>query len=99
MTAPSTAAIIAASADPDLRARIAAAAAEHGLQDNAEAWAHVAAMRVVSQPVDADGTTLAGLYDYAVSQYAPPPPPGKGPARVRDDQIRAAIRAVLSPAG
>ena len=63
MTAPSTAAIIAASADPDLRARIAAAAAEHGLQDNAEAWAHVAAMRVVSQPVDADGTTLAGLYD------------------------------------
>ncbi len=97
MTAPSTAAIIAASADPDLRARIAAAAAEHGLQDNAEAWAHVAAMRVVSQPVDADGTTLAGVYDYAVSQS--PPPPGKNPAMVRDDQIRAAIRAVLSPAG
>ena len=42
---------------------------------------------------------VSAAYDYAVSQYAPPPPPGKNPAMVRDDQIRAAIRAVLSPAG
>ena len=98
MTAPSIAAIIAASADPDLRARIAAAAAEHGLQDNAEAWAHVAAMRVVSPPVAADRPPQAGLYAYAVTPNAPPPPPGKHPAMGRDDQIRAAIRAVLSPA-
>lgn len=89
------AAILAAAADPDLKARIAAAAAEHGLQDHAEAWVQVMAMRVVSQPVDESGATLASVYAYAVATYDPPPPPGADPTKVLDSQIRAAIRGVL----
>ena len=89
-------AISAAAADPDLMARITAAAAEAGVT-NPQAWAQMNALRVASEPITSDGDTVASVHAYAVATYNPPPRPGANPAAVTDAYIRAAVAAARGP--
>ena len=89
-------AISAAAADPDLLARITAAAASAGVT-NPQAWAQMNALNVVSQPITGEGGTVASVHAYAVATYNPPPRPGANPAAVTDAYIRAAVAAARGP--
>lgn len=85
-------AISAAASDPELLARITAAAASTGIS-NPEGWAQMNILRVVSEAVTPNGDTVASVYAYAVATYDPPPTPGANPAAVTDAYIRAAVAA------
>ena len=89
-------AISAAASDPELLARITAAAASAGIQ-NPEGWAQMNILRVVSEAVTPNGDTVASVYAYAVATYDPPPTPGANPSAVTDAYIRAAVAAARGP--
>lgn len=87
-----SATILAAQRDGDLIARIVALGQAQGL---AQAEIEGALTRIVSAPVDSDGNTLASGFEYASASYSPTPTPGADTTKVRDDQITAALKAVL----
>ena len=93
---PATPDIIAASQDPDLIERIAATVAKLGTPagDDPRQWAARNAMATVAAPIDGD-TSLAAVHAYAVATYQPTPRPGADTAKVRDDQLEAAVAAIL----
>lgn len=84
---------IAARSDQDLLARITAAAEVAGIPAPAH-WASTHAGQIVS--TDVEGSNLATVHAFAVSQYEPTPRPGEDPSRVTDSQIEAAVAAVLA---
>lgn len=87
---------IAARRDPDLLARIVAAAERAGLAQP-QAWAETHAGAIVA--ADVAGSTLADVHAYAVATYAPAPRPGEDATKVTDDQIIAAVQAVATAQG
>lgn len=86
MTIPTSAAIIGASRDSDLLARMVALGATMGLsQGEVEA----ARSKLACAEVDDDGSTIASVYEYAVSQ--PRYSAGEDPAAVTDTHILRAL--------
>lgn len=86
-------AIISAARDNDLRERFIALAAAEGIeapQSFVEARLHILA----AAPADADGATIAGVYEYAAATYEAAPRPGENPAAVTDAHIRYALSQV-----
>ena len=82
---------IAARNDADLLARFVAAAEVTGI-DNPQGWAEQHRGELVA--ADIGGTSVSDVHAYAVAQYQPTPRPGSDPARITDDQIVAAVKAV-----
>lgn len=85
---------IAARRDPDLLARVIAAAEIAGIPQP-QAWAESNIGAVVA--ADVGGTTIADVHAYAVATYEPAPRPGADATKVTDEQIIAAVDA-LTPA-
>lgn len=92
MTTPTSAALIAAANDQDLYARMRALAATLGWNSQ-----DIASIRdqLVAAPVNDQGDTVAGVYEYARQNYDPGPTPGEDPAAVTDGYILYAIEYVL----
>ena len=91
----------AAATDPDLRARLIAAAQEAGIP-NAEYWVDANRGGLTRANVGDAGdanATVASVYAYAWNVYREtlPKPPGQNPGAVTDDHIRHAVGAVLTP--
>lgn len=91
MATPSSAAIIAASTDSDLLARMVALGATLGLT---QADVETARTRLASAPADGDGATIASVYEYAAANYTPTPRPGENPAAVTDEHILHALGTI-----
>lgn len=92
MTITTSADIIGASQDNDLIDRIAAIAAQEGVQ-NEGAFARGQIRSIVSRKVTDSGDTLASVHAYAVASHKPTPAPGADPSKVTDEMIRTAVRA------
>lgn len=90
MAIPTSAAIIAASKDQDLRDRAVALAST---MDPPLSAADVESlrMRLATAPVDEGGNTVASVFEYAVANYEPAPRPGEDPAAVTDAHILYAL--------
>lgn len=86
MATPTSAAIIAASHDSDLLARLVALGSTLGLT---QADVEAARTRLASAPVDETGATVASVYEYAAAQ--PRYRPGEDPAAVTDQHILHAL--------
>lgn len=87
----------AARNDNDLLPRLIASAEQAGI-DNAQQAVEQNRGRIVAAKIDngqGGQTTLADVHAYAVSSYQPTPRPGADAAKLRDDQIAAAIAAAL----
>ena len=93
MATPSSAAIIAASNDPDLLARAVALGATIGLT---QADVEAQRTKLASAPVDSEGNTVASVYEYAEATYKPTPRPGENPAAVTDAHILHALGTIRS---
>ena len=96
----STTAIVAAAQDSDLIERLAAVAAQVGVEGDPRQWAAAHALRLVSEPVG--DSTVAAVYEYAVATYQPTPRPGADTTKVLDAHLVAAVEGVkarLNPAG
>lgn len=91
MATPTSAAIIAASRDSDLLARMVALGATIGLT---QADVESARTRLAAAPVDSDGSTVASVYEYAAATYKPTPRPGENPAAVTDTHILHALGTI-----
>lgn len=91
MTTPSSAAIIAASRDSDLLARMVALGSTIGLTQ-ADVETH--RTKFASSPVDSEGNTVASVYEYARATYNPTPRPGENPAAVTDAHILHALGTI-----
>ena len=93
-------AIVAAAQDSDLIERLAAVAAQVGVEGDPRQWAAAHALRLVSEPVG--DSTVAAVYEYAVATYQPTPRPGADTTKVLDAHLVAAVEGVkarLNPAG
>lgn len=73
MATPTSAAIIAASRDSDLLARMVALGSTIGLT---QADVESARTRLAAAPADGDGATIASVYEYAAATYTPTTLPG-----------------------
>ena len=91
MATPSSAAIIAASRDSDLLARMVALGSTIGLT---QADVESARTRLAAAPVDDSGNTVASVYEYARATYTPTPRPGENPAAVTDAHILPALGTI-----
>ena len=91
MATPSSAAIIAASRDSDLLARMVALGATIGLT---QADVESARTRLAAAPVDDSGSTIASVFEYAEATYKPTPRPGENPAAVTDAHILHALGSI-----
>ena len=89
MATPSSAAIIAASRDSDLLARMVALGSTIGLTQ-ADVEAH--RTKLASAPVDGEGNTVASVYEYADAQ--PRYRTGEDPAAVTDAHILHALGTI-----
>ena len=89
MATPSSAAIIAASNDSDLLARMVALGATVGLTQ-ADVEAH--RTKLASAPVDGEGNTVASVYEYAAAQ--PRYRTGEDPAAVTDAHLLRALGTI-----
>ena len=99
MSTASTA-IVAVAQDSDLIERLAAVAAQVGVEGDPRQWAAAHALRLVSEPVG--DSTVAAVYEYAVATYQPTPRPGADTTKVLDAHLVAAVEGVkarLNPAG
>lgn len=92
MTTPTSASLIAAANDQHLQARVRALAATLGWEDQEIDRVRV---QLVAEPINANGDTIASVYEYAVANYAPVPEPGEDPASVTDAYILDAIQKTL----
>lgn len=90
-----SATLLAATRDSDLRARITALGAARGLTQS-EVESKLTA--IAAAPVDAQGSTIASGFEFARATYEPTPTPGADTSKVRDDQIRTALDAVFPDA-
>lgn len=86
MATPASAAIIAASRDSDLLARLVALGSTLGLT---QAEVEAARTRLASAPVDDSGATIASVYEYAAAQ--PRYRAGEDPSAVTDTHILHAL--------
>ena len=93
MAIPTSAAIIAASKDQDLRDRAVALAST---MDPPLSAADVESlrMRLATAPVDESGNTIASVFEYAEANYEPAPRPGEDPAAVTDNHILYALAQI-----
>ena len=91
MTTPTSAAIIAASRDSDLLARMVALGATIGLT---QADVEANRTKLAAAPVDDSGSTIASVYEYAEATYKPTPRPGENPAAVTDAHILHALGTI-----
>ena len=91
MATPSSAAIIAASRDSDLLARMVALGSTVGLT---QADVESARTRLAAAPVDDSGSTIASVFEYAEATYRPTPRPGENPAAVTDAHILHALSTI-----
>lgn len=91
MATPSSAAIIAASRDSDLLARMVALGSTIGLT---QADVEAQRTKLASAPVDPEGNTVASVYEYARATYTPTPRPGENPAAVTDAHILHALGTI-----
>ena len=91
MATPTSAAIIAASHDSDLLARMVALGATIGLT---QADVESARTRLAAAPVDDDGSTIASVYEYAAAQ--PRYRAGEDPSAVTDTHILHALGTIQS---
>ena len=91
MATPTSAAIIAASRDSDLLARAVALGATIGLT---QADVEAQRTKLASAPVDADGNTVASVYEYAAAQ--PRYRAGEDPAGVTDAHILHALGTITA---
>lgn len=91
--AATSADIIAAAADADLRARAIALAAASGI-DYPQGFVEANSHRLAAAPVNEAGDTVASVYAYASASYEPTPRPGENLAAVTDDHIRYALSQV-----
>ena len=89
MATPASAAIIAASRDSDLLARLVALGSTLGLT---QADVEAARTRLASAPVDESGATIASVYEYAAAQ--PRYRTGEDPAAVTDAHILHALGTI-----
>lgn len=89
MSTPTSAAIIAASRDSDLLARLVALGATLGLDQQA---VEAARIKLASAPVDEEGNTVASVYEYATTQ--PRYRAGEDPAAVTDAHLLHALAAI-----
>lgn len=89
MATPSSGAIIAASRDSDLLARLVALGSTLGLT---QADVEAARVRLASAPVDESGATIASVYEYAAAQ--PRYRPGEDPAAVTDTHLLHALGTI-----
>lgn len=95
-----------AARDADLLDRFVSAAAGEGI-DQAEEWTRLNARKLVLAPVDQQGSTIAGVYEYQAEYRKQHPLPnsefpshqylpiGVDPAAIGDNQIKAAVQQVL----
>lgn len=92
-----SAAIINALKDSDLRERAVAIAAEQGVTAP-QSWIDQRLPALACAPVNDGGDTVASVYEYAEAQYqtkaAALKRPGKDPSAVTDDHLRHAIKAL-----
>lgn len=88
--------MIAAQADADLRQRAAAIGAKLGYLPY-EVEARIPQIVATSIPAGDTATTIADVYAYAVATYAPAPRPGQNLAAVTDSQLEAAITKTMTP--
>lgn len=86
MTIPTSAAIIGASRDSDLIARMVALGGTMGLS---QAEIEAARVKLACAPVDDEGATIASVYEYAAAQ--PRHSAGADPAAVTDAHILHAL--------
>lgn len=91
MPTPSSAAIIAASRDSDLLARMVALGATIGLT---QADVESARTRLAAAPVDSEGNTVASVYEYADAQ--PRYRTGEDPSAITDQHILHALGTIRS---
>ena len=91
MATPTSAAIIAASHDGDLLARMVALGSTVGLT---QADVEAQRTKLASAPVDDDGNTVASVFEYARATYNPTPRPGENPAAVTDAHILHALGTI-----
>lgn len=91
MATPTSAAIIAASRDSDLLARLVALASTLGIS---QADVEAARIKLAAAPVDGSGATIASVYEYAAAQ--PRYRAGEDPAGVTDAHILYAL-ATIAP--
>ena len=89
MATPTSAAIIAASRDSDLLARMVALGSTLGIT---QADVEAARVRLASAPVDGEGNTVASVYEYADAQ--PRYRTGEDPAAVTDAHILHALSTI-----
>ena len=89
MATPTSAAIIAASRDSDLLARMVALGSTVGLT---QADVEAQRTRLASAPVDSDGNTVASVYEYADAQ--PRYRTGEDPSFVTDAHILHALGTI-----
>lgn len=90
MSTPSSASLIAAARDTDLRDRFIALGATLGVP---QGEIELALPRLVGEELDG-GTTIAAVYEYAALNYVPKLRPGQDPASVTDSQIMAALGTI-----
>lgn len=101
MTKASSAAIMAAANDNDLKARAIAIAAREGVKlPEAEISSKI--YEFVTSPVDAEGNTVSSVYEYAMTVRnqaleSIPPLPGANPAAITDDHLAYAIKSKFLP--
>lgn len=97
--ATSSAAIIKAAKDNDLRERFIALAAEQGI-DNPHGFIDSKLQQLASAKVGAGEDTIASVYEYADAIYnqelSKLTTPGKNPAAVTDEHIRYALNVLRS---
>lgn len=89
MATPASSAIIAASRDSDLLARLVALGSTLGLT---QADVEAARTRLASAPVDDSGATIASVYEYAASQ--PRYRAGEDPTAVTDTHLLHALGTI-----
>ena len=93
MATPSSAAIIAASRDSDLLARMVALGATIGLT---QADVESARTRLAAAPVDSSGeNSIGSVFEFAEATYSPTPRPGEDPSKVTDSHILFALREIF----
>lgn len=90
-------AIINAAKDNDLRERFVALAAEAGVS-SPQYFVESHLQQLASSKVDAEGNTVASVYEYAETVYkqeqAKLIAPGKNPAAVTDGHLRYALKTI-----
>lgn len=93
MSAPTSAAIIAASRDTDLLDRLVALGATMD-PPLSQGEIEAARVRLASAPVDGDGSTVASVHEWATASYKPTPRPGADASKITDAHLLHALGTI-----